>query len=500
MLSIFLFGIASGFPWVMIGSVLSAWLKDAGLTRSAIGYFTAVFAVYSVNFLWSPMLDRLKIPFLCQRLGQRRGWILSMQLVIACCCLLLSQVDPNSNLTLAGLAALFIALCSATQDIAIDAFRIDSIDTKHNEQQSSAAAMSTSGWWTGYALLGAIPFFVADMPGWNWPDVYLLLGAIMLLLTFGVWLAKEPQSMRDKAYQEAQSHYLAAVVAKGHQAMLVMLAIATAVVLCFVGVFGSTWFEYQTLAFSVLVLALLVYAIRTTSHMLSQHNACTTTQGGPAQQAMAWVLVSMGEPLRDFFNRNGVRLALSLLLFVVLFKMGEAILGRMSIVFYKEIGFSNSDIAAYSKLLTWAVTIVASITGSLINLRIGIIRGLFVGGIAMAASNLLFALMASVGPDKTLLFITIVVDGFTAAWGTVAFMAFISVLCNRAFTASQYALLASIGTFGRTTLGAYSGVIVDSLGGNWQLFFVLTALMVIPSLVLLYMIRDKIQAIAGQRA
>nr|WP_216362601.1 MFS transporter [Bowmanella denitrificans] len=500
MLSIFLFGIASGFPWVMIGSVLSAWLKDAGLTRSAIGYFTAVFAVYSVNFLWSPMLDRIKVPLLCRRLGQRRGWILGMQLLIALCCLLLSQIDPNANLTLAGLAALMIALCSATQDIAIDAYRIDSIDPQHNEQQSSAAAMSTSGWWTGYALLGAIPFFIADLPGWQWPDVYLLLGAIMLLLTLAIGVAKEPHSIREQAYQEAQSRYLAAVSAKGHQALLVLMAMGLAVVLCFTGVFGPSWFSYQNGVFSLLVILLLVYAISATSRMLKTPHPVAMQHSGHAQRAMAWVLVSMGEPLRDFFNRNGVRLALALILFVMLFKMGEAILGRMSIVFYKEVGFSNSDIAAYSKLLTWAVTIVASVTGSLINLRIGIIKGLFVGGIAMAASNLLFALMASVGPDKTLLFITIVVDGFTAAWGTVAFMAFISVLCNRAFTASQYALLASIGTFGRTTLGAYSGLIVDNLGGNWQLFFLLTALMVVPSLVLLYLIRHRVRDLAGQRA
>ncbi|ALS97494.1 AmpG family muropeptide MFS transporter [Lacimicrobium alkaliphilum] len=500
MLSIFLFGIASGFPWVMIGSVMSAWLKDAGLTRSAIGYFSAVFAVYSINFLWSPLVDRIKLPILCQRLGQRRGWILLMQWLMVLGCLGLSQVDPTQTLTFAGLTALAIALASATQDIVIDAFRIDSIPEQQNEQQSTAAAMATSGWWTGYAGLGAIPFFMADLPGWQWSDIYLLLAGIMALLSIGVWVANEPPSYRENVYQQAQSRYLSAISVHKHQATLVFTAIILAIALCIAQVFAPTWFSYQTGVVNFLVAGLAVFAISNISKMLRQAPGQEPVASGSTQKALAWLLVSLGEPLRDFFNRNGVKVALSLLLFVVLFKMGEAILGRMSIVFYKEIGFSNSDIGAYSKLLTWAVTIVASVTGGLLNLRIGIIKGLFVGGIVMAASNLLFALMASVGPDKTLLFITIVVDGFTAAWGTVAFMAFISVLCNRAFTASQYALLASIGTFGRTTLGAYSGVIVDYLDGNWQLFFVLTALMVLPSLVLLYLIRDKVRAIAGDRA
>ncbi|WP_088330602.1 MFS transporter [Lacimicrobium sp. SS2-24] len=500
MLSIFLFGVASGFPWVMIGSVMSAWLKDAGLTRSAIGYFSAVFAVYSINFLWSPLVDRLRLPLLSASIGQRRSWILLMQWMMVLGCLGLSLVDPTQTLTFAGLTALAIALSSATQDIVIDAYRIDSIPTEHNEQQSTAAAMATSGWWTGYAGLGAIPFFMADLPGWQWSDIYLLLAAIMALLSVSVWIAREPDSYRENVYQQAQSRYLGAISVNPHQATLVLLAIILAIVLCIVQVFSPSWHPQQSTLLTVLIAALAVFAVTRISKMLRQVPRQGQSHSNGAQKALAWLLVSLGEPLRDFFNRNGVKVALSLLLFVVLFKMGEAILGRMSIVFYKEIGFSNSDIGAYSKLLTWAVTIVASVTGGLLNLRIGIIKGLFVGGIIMAASNLLFALMASVGPNKSLLFVTIVVDGFTAAWGTVAFMAFISVLCNRAFTASQYALLASIGTFGRTTLGAYSGVIVDYLDGNWQVFFVLTALMVLPSLLLLYLIRDKVKAIAGERA
>ena len=195
-----------------------------------------------------------------------------------------------------------------------------------------------------------------------------------------------------------------------------------------------------------------------------------------------WIQTTLVTPFAEFFNRNGVKLAASFLLFIFLFKIGEAFLGRMSIVFYKEIGFSNSDIATYSKLLNWWVTIVFSLLGGLVNIRYGIYRGLMIAGVAMAASNLLFALIAQTGPSTSLLAITVIVDGFTGAWSTVAMVAFISLLCNRAFSATQYALMASLRVAGRTLVASSRGLVVDSLDGNWSLVFILTTVMVIPSL------------------
>jgi PAT family beta-lactamase induction signal transducer AmpG len=204
-------------------------------------------------------------------------------------------------------------------------------------------------------------------------------------------------------------------------------------------------------------------------------------------------------PIEEFFDRNGTRLAISILLFIFLFKLGEAYLGRMSIVFYREVGFSNADIAYYSKMINWVTTIVFSLIGSVFTIRYGILKGLFIGGIAMASSNLLFAVMAIVGPDKLLFAFTVFVDGFTSAWGSVAFVALLSVLCNKNFSASQYALMASLGTFGRVMLGSYSGIIVDWLDGNWAVFFLLTALMVIPSLLFLYSIRKPLTRLIEQQ-
>ena len=418
-LSIFLFGISSGFPWIMISSVLSAWLKDEGLSRSAIGLFGIIFATYSFNFLWSPLVDKIKPPLL----GQRRGWIFAMQGCVVLLCLVMSQLTADQDLFYVALIGLLIAIASATQDIAIDGFRIDCIAQDDKDGMSAASSVATAGWWTGYGGLGAIPFFLADMTSWTWPNIYLLLGALMALLMCATCLANEPQIDREA--------------------------------------------------------------------LLEKITAKDTKQS----PVFHWIQTTLVTPFAEFFNRNGVKLAASFLLFIFLFKIGEAFLGRMSIVFYKEIGFSNSDIATYSKLLNWWVTIVFSLLGGLVNIRYGIYRGLMIAGVAMAASNLLFALIAQTGPSTSLLAITVIVDGFTGAWSTVAMVAFISLLCNRAFSATQYALMASLSVAGRTLVASSSGFIVDSLEGNWSLFFILTAVMVIPSLCFLYSIRHHIKRV-----
>lgn len=427
LLFIFLFGIASGFPWVMIGSALSAWLQESGLSRSSIGLFGSMFIAYSINFLWSPLLDRVKPPFL----GQRRGWILTTQILIVMGCIGLAIVPVKEQLLIAGLVGFSIALFSATQDISIDAYRIDIIKPDEKDKLSAASAMATAGWWTGFGGLGSIPFFIADLPNWQWSEIYFVLAGIMALLSLVVLVSEEPVTDREYRQQLAAKAY-------------------------------SEW--------------------QTTKGVLLNAR----------QKVVNWLLVTLLEPFRDFFQRNTFKLAFSILMFIFLFKIGEAFLGRMSIVFYKEIGFSNSDIGSYSKLLNWWVTIVFSVLGGMVNIRYGIYRGLMTGGIAMAASNLMFALMAHVGPDKTLFAATIFVDGFTAAWSSVALVAFISLLCNQAFSASQYALMASLGVLGRTFMASSSGFLVDWMDGNWSAFFILTAVMVIPSLVFLWTLREHI--------
>ena len=210
------------------------------------------------------------------------------------------------------------------------------------------------------------------------------------------------------------------------------------------------------------------------------------------QDVGTWLHEAFVAPLGEFLRRNGLYVVILIFGFIFFFKVGEAFLGRMAIVFYKEVGYSNTDIALYSKLNGWWVTILFTLASSVLNYRFGLWRGLFISGIAMAVTNLLFAWIAIVGPLRWALVVTVAADNFAAAFSTVAFVSFISALVNRHYTATQYALMASLGNFGRTSLASFSGLAVDSLGGAWALFFVLTAIAAIPGLTLLWLMRHRL--------
>lgn len=434
---IFTLGVASGFPWVLIGSAMTAWLKEADLSRTAIGVFGSVFAVYAWNFAWSPLVDRVRLPLL-GRLGQRRSWILLMQLFIAVFTVGIAFTDPSESLLFTSLLAVGIAIASSTLDVSVDAYRIETMAEHEAAKIPAGSAMATAGWWTGYSLPGALALYLSDLGGFTWGKVYLVLAVVALALALFIFLIQEPTTDRVDRQRRAQEAYRQKL-------------------------FGSG-------------------------------------SSSAAARAGAWLATTVVDPFREFFTRNGVWLATGILVFLFLFKIGEAFLGRMSIVFYKEIGFTNTQIATYSKLIGWWVTIIFAVLGSLINARFGIVRGLLIGGVAMAATNLMFAWIAVVGPDTRLFAAAVVVDNFTAALSTVTFVAFVSYLTSRAYTATQYALMASLGNLGRTTLAAGSGAMIDGLGGNWALFFVITTLMVLPSLTILVLMGKSLTASAHEAA
>jgi PAT family beta-lactamase induction signal transducer AmpG len=217
---------------------------------------------------------------------------------------------------------------------------------------------------------------------------------------------------------------------------------------------------------------------------------------GPVVKLFSFVVTTVLDPLLSFFRKNGMQIGIMILAFIFLFKIGEAFMGKMSIVFYKEVGFSKSDIALYSKGLGWITTVTFTLIGGFFALRTGVVRALLISGIAMAGTNILFSVLAWVGPNELLFAFAVIVDDLAAAFATVAFVTFISLLVDRNYTATQYALLASIGTLGRTLLASSSGALVDGLGGDWGLFFILTAIMVIPSLLLLWKLRHRLQKLA----
>jgi PAT family beta-lactamase induction signal transducer AmpG len=433
MIKILLLGAISGFPWVIIGSSLSLWLKEDGLSRSTVGWAGLIFAVYAFNYLWAPIIDRVRIPWLTNKIGHRRGWIVLMQAIILICLVCWSLINPTANLGLVISIGLIIAIASATQDITVDALRIEQIGEHEGKSMQAGAAMAVVGWWTGYKLGGVVALNAAELfqeMGFEnyWQITFLILGIVIIACNIGLMFINETQST-DRNSSQKQTEKLI-------------------------------------------------------KQKLGSSNIIT--------KSAAWITGTLVGPVSSFFKKNGFNIALAILAFIFLFKIGEAFLGRMSVIFYNEIGFSKSDIALYSKGLGWITTVIFTLLGGLFEIRSGVIKAMFVSGILMASTNLLFSVLAWSGKSELLFAFAVIFDDMAAAFATVAFVAFISMLVDRTYTATQYALLASIGTAGRTTLAASSGALVDWLNGDWGIFFILTALMVIPSLIFLYMIKDKL--------
>jgi PAT family beta-lactamase induction signal transducer AmpG len=433
MIKILLLGSISGFPWVIIGSSLSLWLKEDGLSRSTIGWAGLIFAVYAFNYLWAPIIDRVRIPWLTKKIGHRRGWIVLMQAIILICLICWSALNPTANLALVISIGLIIAIASATQDITVDALRIEQIGEHEGKSMQAGAAMAVVGWWTGYKLGGVAALYSAQFfqkIGFEnyWQITFLILGILVIACNIGLMFINESD---DKHRRSSQ-----------------------------------------------------VKTEKLIEQKLGSSNIIT--------KSAAWIAGTLTGPIVSFFKKNGFNIALAILAFIFLFKIGEAFLGRMSVIFYKEIGFTKSDIALYSKGLGWITTVIFTLLGGLFAIRSGVIKAMFVSGILMASTNLLFSLLAWSGKSELLFAIAVIFDDMAAAFATVAFVAFISMLVDRTYTATQYALLASIGTAGRTTLAASSGALVDWLNGDWGIFFIITAIMVIPSLIFLYMIKDRL--------
>tara|TARA_A100001011_G_scaffold182907_1_gene191789 strand:- start:893 stop:2266 length:1374 start_codon:yes stop_codon:yes gene_type:complete len=434
MIKILLLGAISGFPWVIIGSSLSLWLKEDGLSRSTVGWAGLIFAVYAFNYLWAPLIDKIRIPWLTDKIGHRRGWIVTMQSIILISLVCWSLINPTANLALVITIGLIIAIASATQDITVDALRIEQIGEHEGKSMQAGAAMAVVGWWTGYKLGGVIALNVAEFfqkLGFEnyWQITFLILGIIIIACNIGLMFIHETDAINRKVSQKQTDEMI--------------------------------------------------------ESKLGSSNLIT--------KIFAWTAGTLVGPIMSFFKKNGFNIALAILAFIFLFKIGEAFLGRMSVIFYKEIGFTKSDIALYSKGLGWITTVIFTLLGGLFAIRSGVIKAMFISGILMASTNLLFSLLAWSGKSELLFAIAVIFDDMAAAFATVAFVAFISMLVDRTYTATQYALLASIGTAGRTTLAASSGALVDWLNGDWGIFFIITAVMVIPSLIFLYMIKDKLK-------
>ena len=412
---VFLLGCFSGYPQIFVFSLLTLWLKSAGVSKTAIGAIGMVTIFYAFNWLFAPLADRYR----GFTLDRRRFWMLGSQALMLLAGGFLWRVDIRTQLDWAVIGVLLMAFASALQDVSIDALRIELAPPERNDLLTIGASWAVVGWNSGFYLGAALGLHVfgalhgADVDALLWPRVYGLLS------------------------------------------------------LGFVVMMALTWYLYRP-------------------------DEAKTPQPEVDGRAEKWYKTVLVRPFAAFVARHGLRTFVLVIAFVFLFKLGEAFLGRMAMVFYKEIGFSEMEIANYVKIVGWVVVSLFSLVSGLIALRFGLWRGLMIGGIAMAATNLLYALLAWTGPNVALLLVTVICDQFTSAFATVSFVTFISALCDRRYTASQYALFASVGNGARILLASSSGYVLEHwLREDWALFFVLTTVMVVPGLVLLWMIHAR---------
>jgi PAT family beta-lactamase induction signal transducer AmpG len=393
MLIILAMGFASGLPLLLTLSTLSYWLSKVGVDKTTIGLFALVGTPYTFKFLWSPIMDQVRLPILTRLLGRRRSWLLLTQALLAIAIFAMGLTDPAIDPVGTAVAALVVAFLSASQDIVIDAYRIDLLPT---DEQGHGAGATQVGYRFGLLLAGAGALAMSDYV--SWPVVFSVLAAAMVAAMVVTLLAPEP-----KAPPQPQ---------KRDYALIVKEAVI--------------------------------------------------------------------DPFADFMKHKGWILILAFTLF---YKFGDALGGTMANPFYNEMGFTGTEIAAVSKVWGVWMTVVGAVLGGIAVARWGVFSALMIGGILQAVTNLTFTYVAMVGHNLPALAIAITADNVAGGAAGAALVAYLSGLCNVAYTATQYALLTSFMAYGRTMLSSGSGWLADHM--DWATFWAATMFLAIPGLVLL---------------
>ena len=433
-----LLGFSAGLPYLLVFSTLTAWLRDAGVERTAIGFFAWVGMTYSIKIFWAPVVDRLRIPLLYPLLGQRRSWIFSGQLGIIGGLLWLSQMNPQDSLFWVAAAALLIAFSSSTQDVSLDAFRIESAP---DEVQGAMSAGYILGYRLALLVSGAGAFYIADVVDWH--SAYVVMAACMALGIVALFWADEPahRSADEQRLMDAQ--------------------------------------------------------------MVDQ------VMGRPMNLAQrpAWERHLLGAvicPMLEFFQRNGT-FALLILIFIAVFRLSDISMGVMANPFYLDLGYSKTDIAWVAKFFGFFMTIFGSLLCGVLVVKWGIFRPLLLGAVLVSSTNLLFALLATVGfssmtnakgieaqfltatPSLFWLGFVISADNLSGGIASTAFIAYLSSLTNKSYTATQYALFSSLMTLPGKFISGFSGWVVDS--SSYADFFVVAAMLGIPAILLVMVLR-----------
>ena len=435
-------GFAAGLPLLLVFSTLTLWFNDAGISKKTIGLVALIGTFYSIKIFWSPIVDRVPLPWIDRALGRRRSWMLMAQCGIILGLIIMALNDPLAAWDMLGLtpgdqpqanqlpasvataawvvvgAGVLVAFASATQDIAMDAYRIEAVPIA---LQGAISATYQLGYRLGMLMAGAGALWIADIKDWSF--AYLTMASCMSVGIFALFLTPEPEG----------NHRLP--------------------------VDPVLW--------------------RTLRRLRSRHK---DRYHPKLLRLQAWFIGAIIRPFHDFFLRNGLRIALLILIFIGSYRISDLVMGVMANPFYSDIGFTKSQIAGIAKFYGVLMTLIGAFTGGIIVSRYGAMIPLLIGSLLVAATNLLFVWLARAGADLTILTFTISADNFSGGFAASAFIAFLAGLTNRNFTATQYALFSSFMTLPGKLISSQSGYIVEDVG--FELFFLYAAAMGIPAILL----------------
>ena len=397
---ILLLGFSSGLPLMMTISVISWWLASVGIDKTTIALFGLVGVPYTLKPLWAPFIDRLDPPSIFKKLGRRRGWLLLTQLFLTASIILMGQSDPKVNVEMMAFFAIILSFCSATQDIIIDAYRVESLDV---EEYPAGASVEVFGYRLGMMVTGGLGFLLSDYVSWSL--VYLALALFMGVGILTTLFCKEPKSIRQPR----------------------------------------------------------------------------------AGKVMDWLRESYVGPFKDFIQKPGWQWILA---FIPLYYLGDALIGRMSMVFYKELGFTGTEVGTATKIFGVWMTVIGGVIGGSVGFKYGIMRTMLVAAVLHMCSNMLFVLLAHTGHSVPLLFTTVAAENISAGAMSSGFVAYLSRLCNKSFTGTQYALFSAIMAVPRTYVAPFiAGPLSERL--DWVSFFLVATAGAVPSLLILLVLMKK---------
>jgi len=408
-------GFAAGLPFLLVFSTLSAWLRDEGVTRTTIGFFSWVGITYSIKVFWAPVVDRLPIPWLTRKLGKRRSWMLCAQIVIAAGLLGMASSNPETQLTMIAIYAVIVAFGSATQDITIDAYRIEAVE---DDYQGAMAATYVFGYRLALLVAGAGAFYIAE--GQSWSYAYITMATLMLIGMVTTLIISEPLHQISTIAEKVE-HKLESTLGLGED-------------------------------------------------------------GNYLKRTGRWFVDAVVSPFVEFFERNG-RMALVILLLIATYKLSDITMGVMANPFYLDLGFSKTEIANVAKIFGFFMTIFGAAMGGIFVTRYGVERPLIFGSVMIIVTNLLFVWLARTDPNISILAVVISADNLSGGFATSAFIAYLSSMTNKTYSATQYALFSSLMTLPAKFIGGFSGIIVDAAG--YAYFFLYAGLLGIPALLLI---------------